>query len=338
MIEFKITENSCQPKYVQIANQVIDHITYGTLQLNQKMPSVNLFSKEYAVSRDTVEKAYNLLKTKKVLIAKKGKGTYVNLPKNKKKEKIIFFINKLCAYKLKIYEAFVDQLGDKYQVDIEIYHCDEQQFIDLLAKNINRYDYYVVMPHFMLRSEKFDEYKHAINTISKEKLIILDNNDLVIDGDIIEIYQDFERDVYIALRQGFLLLKKYNKFNLIVPSKEQYPYIDKIIRGVQLFCNKHKIEFSILSGVSNDEQFKIGELFITIEDGDLVNLLDCIKTKEVNNIGVLSYNDTPFKKLLGVSVISTNYTRIGNRAASMILNQQKGRIKNPIDFIVRDSV
>ena len=32
-----------------------------------------------------------------------------------------------------------------------------------------------------------------------------------VEGDIIEIYQDFENDIYLALKEGLNKIKKYNK-------------------------------------------------------------------------------------------------------------------------------
>jgi DNA-binding LacI/PurR family transcriptional regulator len=55
-------------------------------------------------------------------------------------------------------------------------------------------------------------------------------------------------------------------------------------------------------------------------------------------IGVISYNDTPLKELLGITVISTDLKMMGETAAKMILNKQIGKVKNPFNFIDRDSI
>ena len=86
---------------------------------------------------------------------------------------------------------------------------------------------------------------------------------------------------------------------------------------------------------------KNGDLFITIVEDDLVNLINQIRGNEFKigkEIGVLSYNDTPLKDLLGISVVSTDFKTMGEKAAQMILNNEKCEIKNPFNFIDRASM
>ena len=86
---------------------------------------------------------------------------------------------------------------------------------------------------------------------------------------------------------------------------------------------------------------KKGDLFITIVEDDLVNLINQIRDNEFvigTDIGVLSYNDTPLKELLGISVVSTDFNIMGETAARMILNNEKGSVKNPFKFIDRESM
>ena len=84
-----------------------------------------------------------------------------------------------------------------------------------------------------------------------------------------------------------------------------------------------------------------GELFITIVEDDLVNLIHLIRNNEFEigkDVGVLSYNDTPLKDLLGISVVSTDFDMMGKPAAQMILNNKKGIVKNPFNLIDRESL
>ncbi len=65
------------PKYHQIVNSIIRNIEIGKLSVGDRLPSINEFSEEYYLSRDTVEKAYNLLKEKLIISSVKGKGYYI---------------------------------------------------------------------------------------------------------------------------------------------------------------------------------------------------------------------------------------------------------------------
>src|SRR3546814_19082326 len=73
-IEFK--ENA--PKYLQIIDSVIHAISKGKLKRGDKIPSINQFSEEYLLSRDTVEKAYRQLIRDGILTAVRGKGYNIN--------------------------------------------------------------------------------------------------------------------------------------------------------------------------------------------------------------------------------------------------------------------
>jgi hypothetical protein len=201
------------------------------------------------------------------------------------------------------------------------------------------------MPHF-----KTDDLKHvsyteeavkAINRIPKDKLILMDNNNIKIEGDVIEIYQDFENDIFNALKEGLNKITKYSKLILVYPENLVYPYPRRILFGFRKFCIEYKIDFEVLNEIYDDIILRKGDLFITIEETDLVNLVNQIREKEFVlgvEIGVISYNDTPLKELLGITCISTDFKAMGETAARMILDKQKGKVKNPFNFIDRNSI
>ena len=128
---------------------------------------------------------------------------------------------------------------------------------------------------------------------------------------------------------------------LIYPDKAVYPYPRRILHGFRKFCIEHKLDFEVLDKIYDDMILKNGDLFITIEEADLVNLVKQVREDEYklgSDIGIISYNDTPLKELLGITVISTDFKVMGETAANMILNKQKGKVKMPFNFIDRDSL
>lgn len=346
MIKFiDIDENSRVPKYQQIVDTIIHNISAGKLTMDQKIPSINVFSEEFYLSRDTVEKAYNILKERKIITSIKGKGYYITRTKLISKINILFLINKLSSYKMSIYNSFRDSIGGNCHTDLHIYHSEESLFLNLLEKYNGAYDYFMIMPHFKTDSLRHisytDNVKKAINKIPKEKLIILDNIKLGITGEIVEIYQDFENDIYNALQEGLSKIASYKKIMLIYPEKAVYPYPRRILHGFKKFCIQHSLDFEIHNEIYNDMVLKKGDLFITIEESDLVNLVKQIRDDEFilgKDIGVISYNDTPLKELLGITVISTDFKAMGEIAAHMILNKEKGKVKVPFNFIDRESI
>jgi DNA-binding transcriptional regulator YhcF (GntR family) len=346
MIKFiKIDEDSRVPKYQQIVDSIIFNISNGNLKIDQKIPSINILSEEFYMSRDTVEKAYNILKERKVISSIKGKGYYITRTKLISKVNILFLFNKLSSYKMATYNAFVNSIGANSHTDLHIYHCDETLFLNLVDKYKGAYDYYVIMPHFKTENLKHisytDEVIKAIKQLPKEKLIIMDNIKLGMDGEIVEVYQDFENDIYNALNQGLAKIVNYKKLILVYPENAVYPYPRRILLGFKKFCIENSLNFEILNQVYADMILKKGDLFITIEESDLVNLVKQIRDDELvlgKEIGVISYNDTPLKELLGITVISTDFKVMGETAARMILNGEKGKVKVPFNFIDRNSI
>ncbi len=340
-----LDENSRKPKYIQIVDSVTQNISQENFSIDDKMPSINMLSEEFYLSRDTVEKAYKILKDRKIIISVRGKGFYIARTNLISKTNILFLVNKLSSYKLQIYNAFNRSIGANTHTDLQIYHCDESLFLNILEKHKGTYDYYIIMSHF-----KSDDFKHisapdkvlqAINKIPKEKLIMLDNLNHKIDGKIVKVYQDYENDIYESLIEGYKKIVKYKKLVLVYPAKSVYPYPKRIVHGFRKFCIEKSLDFEIIDEIYDDMILKNGDLFVTIVEDDLVNLIHQIRDNEFEigkDIGVLSYNETPLKDLLGISVVSTDFKIMGETAAKMILNKEKGSVKNPFKFIDRESM
>lgn len=337
-----IDASSRKPKYLQIVDGIIGNIRDGHLRIDERLPSINNFSEEFYLSRDTVEKAYSILKEQKVIISVKGKGFYINRTALLSKINVLFMVNKLSTYKMRIYNSFVNELGANGHTDLNIYHCDESLFLNLWSKSVGAYDYYVIMPHFKKENLRHVTYTDkvitALKKVQKNKLLILDNQ--LLDTNYRSIYQDFENDIYDALNNGFPKVKKYQKIILVFPTKTVYPYPKRILHGFRKFCVEHLLDFEIYDEIYDEMILKKGDLFITIEESDLISLLSQIKELSYElgkDIGVISYNDTPLKELFGITVISTDFKKMGETAADLILQKGKDSIKNPFNFIDRNS-
>ncbi|WP_417444191.1 GntR family transcriptional regulator [Joostella sp.] len=341
----EINKDSRVPMYQQIVDSIIKNISNGNIKLNEKLPSINMISEDFYLSRDTVEKAYNVLKERNIIQSIHRRGYYVLKNDTSCKLNILFLVNKLSTYKMRIYNSFLDRIGLNSKIDLVIYHCDEFLFLNTIKNSKMVYDYYVIMPHFKkenLQHASFtDKTLEAINTIPKDKLLILDNIIPPLEEDIRAVYQEFDKDIYEALIEGKSKISKYQKLILIYPEKSIYPYPRRVLRGFRRFCLENEVDFEIMNEVCEDMVFKKGDLFITIEEADLVNLINQIREQELQfgeDIGVISYNDTPLKDLLGITVMSTDFKVMGETAAKMILENQTGRIKVPFNFIDRKSI
>ena len=333
----QINEHSRVPKYKQIIDSIIHNIANGNLRIDEKIPSINTLSEEHLLSRDTVEKAYHILKERNIITSIIGKGYYISRTKLIAKINVLFLVNKLSTYKMSIYNAFIKASGVNCHTDLHIYHCDNGLFLDLIEKNSNAYDYYIIMPHFKGPDQKHisytDEIVKAIERLPKEKLIIMDNNKLKVKGDIVEIYQDFENDIYNALKQAISKIVLYNRVVLIFPEDGAYPYPRRILFGFKKFCFEYSLPFEVHGHVNDNTVLKKGDLYITVAEDDLVNFIHQVRNLGFvlgKDIGVISYNDTPLKELLNISVITTDFKAMGETAARMLLNHEKGSVKKSI--------
>src|SRR5690554_32702 len=203
----KINGESSTPKYKQIVNSIVEDIEKGYMTVGDKIPSISEISEEYLLSRDTVEKALNILKRKEIILSVNGKGYYVAKTINQSQTKILFITNRLSNYELEIFNAFVDRMGSDTQVDLQVYFYDPVILANILQENAEDFDYYVIMPHFK-ESLKHEAGKawYYIQQIPEDQLVILDNRLPELGEEVACVYQDFRNDILFALGEGLSTL------------------------------------------------------------------------------------------------------------------------------------
>lgn len=344
-VDIRVDEHSRTPKYRQVADSIISNISAGAIGLDKKIPSINLLSEQLGLSRDTVEKAYNILKEQRIITSVKGKGFYVTRMPTVSRLNVLFLINKLSAYKLRIYNSFLRATGEKARTDLQVYHCDESLFLKHLGQDERTYDYYVIMPHFKTASQRHisttDAVTDALNAIPRHKLLILDNQLQELQGDYAEVYQDFKEDIYEALRQRRDKILRYAKLVIAYPSRSVYPYPKRILHGFRKFCVEAKRPFAVVEEFEEDRVLEPGTLYLTITETDLVNLVKSARDQQLKpgrDVGIISYNETPLKDLLGITTVSTDFAEMGRIAAELAVEQRQDKVKNAFSLLDRDSL
>lgn len=344
-ILINIKKKSSIPKYIQVADSISNDIVNGKIKPGQKLPSINELSESNSLSRDTIEKAYKKLREDDLIFSVMGVGFFAMQNETQSNIDIFFLINKPSSYKMEVYNAFVNAIGNKGHVNLYLYYFDETLFVNALKKNINNFSYFVVMPHFKSKSKVYMNHTpkvlKAIETIPKEKLIILDNPYLEISGKFIAIYQNYKEDIIQALEKAIGKLKNYDKIILACPTQAVFPYPEGIFDGFKQFCVQNNFKFEILDKIYDDLEFESKEAYITVEEDDLVKLVQQIREKNLimgKDVGVISYNDTQLKALLGITVVSTDFNAMGKNAAELVLKNEKKILKNPFNYIERNSL
>jgi len=332
-----INEYSATPKYLQLANAVVTAVEAGKIKKDDMLPSINELSYVLEISRDTAEKGYKHLKQLGVLGSVPGKGYYITNADFKQKLQIVLFFNKLSAHKKLVYDAFVQAIGSDAAVDFYIYNNDLSLFRKLLQNLRQEYTHYVIIPHFI---EGRDKAAEIINTIPKDKLVLLDKLVPEVDGEYAAVYEDFEQDIYRALEQAREQLGKYHTLKLIFPDKSYFP--KGIIKGFYRFCQQYAFNHLLVSDIL-EEPISAGEVYINLMEDDLVKLLDrviSLKLRIGEEVGIISYNETPLKKFIlnGITTISTDFKCMGETAARLILENAKRHEKVPFYLTLRPSV
>ena len=327
--------NDKMPIYKQIAQSIGKQIDKGQLKKNFLLPSINIFSDRYSVARDTVERAYKELKKQGYITSVSGKGYYV-VGKKKTKLKILLVFNKLSSFKKIIYYSFLKTLNDKAVVDLQIHHYNPRHLKEIVETNLGKYDFYVIMPHFETDANK-KTYMDILKKIPADELLLLDKGIPEMTNNM-AVFQDFRMDIYDALVSAADLLEKYHTLTIVFPEHSNHP--PEIKEGLELFCTDYGKKFAILT---NGEEIKLakGIVYLVIADDDLAILVKKIRKSGYQmgkEIGVISFNETELKELLDITVISTDFEKMGHTAADLILKQQFKQIRNPYKIIRRESL
>lgn len=335
LLKIDIKNDSSQPKFVQLYQQIATLITQGELKEGAILPSINELSFEFEISRDTAEKAYKELLQRGLVISVRGKGYFVNQKSQQALQHIFLLFNKLSPHKKLIYDAFIEQLQNKATTYLAIHHNNIQLFENQIIDSLGKYAYYVVIPP----DDETEKVEKLIRKLPKNRVLILDRKMDDFDK-IANIYQDFERDIVVALQGNIDLIKKYRKLSLVFPKSKGYA--KEVMAGFSQFCFSNKFEFEIISEIS-ENKVNEGKLFIVIEDEDLVSLIKICKQKQYQlskEIGLIAYNDSPLKEILadGITVITTDFKLMGQRAAQIFESQTNERLANPFKIILRKSL
>lgn len=336
LFSIEIDPDSKISKVEQVAQALIFNIEKGVLKKGDRLPSISEFSKKFKISRDTVEKAYKVLKDKGFLESIPGRGNYIAGKKDKKLRVLLLF-NKLSSYKKNVYYALMEGLGNKAKVDLQIYHYDSEQFKEIIENSLGKYHYYVVMPYFIKKNKEIDAIPF-LNLIPADELILLDKNIPKLGNKHSVIYQDFKEDIYEALKGDAGNLKKYDSITVVFPPDKNYQ--KDISKGIKEFCNDYQKEFNQVVNLSKTRpQHK--QLYITLSEEDLADLINKVRKTSLKigeDIGIISFNDTILKDLLNITVVTTDFEKMGSTAAELILKKQKLQLHNPFYLIKRGSL
>lgn len=325
----KIDQLIGTPKYIQLVDQIEYAISSNLLEIGDPLPSVNILRKECHLSRDTVFKAYTELKDRGLIESIPNKGYYVA----KETSRVFLFLDTFKAYKEVLYGAFRKALPASYTVDLHFHHYNIRVFEDIIRHSIGKYSHYVIM--------NFDhpEMKRIISQIDPNKLLIIDWNIHTASNQSF-ICQDFSSSLYDNLVELNPKIKKYKRFIYLYPEFTYHPKMS--IDYFKIFCDDFKIAGDVLYDSEALNPLK-GDAYLLVSDRTLAMLMDLTQENNMqlgNDIGIVSYNETPMKKYVkeGITVISTDFNLMGQKAAQFVITGSKVREYVPTKVILRNSL
>ena len=317
------------PKYQQLVNSINDAIGKHLLKKGDVLPSVNSICKENNLSRDTVFKAYSILKDQRVIESVPNKGYYVA----GETRKVLLVLDTFKAYKEVLYHSFVNNLPDNIITDVQFHHYNIDNFKTIINNSIGKYYKYVVM--------NFDdkEVTTALANIPNDKLLLIDwnvhskpkNN---------YVFQDFGKAFYNSLLGAVESFKKYKAIHFVYPNFTHHPI--ETVAFFEKYCTDFNFNYKI---ITNPKEFniQIDTAYISVSDRILGQFLEQCQEKNLEpgkEVGFLSYNETPMKKFIykGISVVSTDFKELGDKSAEFITKDEPIQIYIPTSLTIRESL
>ncbi len=327
-----VKNNLGVPKYKQIIVSIENAIVNGDLKRGDKLPSINSVRNRFSLSRDTVLIAYNDLKVRGIIQSIPGKGYYVINENISVAKKIFLLFDELNTFKEDLYNSFLSNLDPNIEVDIYFHHFNNDVFSKLIFDHIGNYNYYIIMPANLENTDV------VINKLPKNKVYILDQTHEEL-SQYSAIYQNFETDIFNSLTTGLPYLEKYNSIVLLFQDQKQP---QGMLKGFHSFCKINEYGNEVIETFINRVPKK-GEVYLIPDDRNLIVLIKKIKEEGLQigkDIGIISYNDTLMKEIVegGITTISTDFNKMGERLAQMVKGNESANIENPNTLIIRNSL
>ena len=326
---FKFDESSSQTKMQQLIHAVTEAINLGVLKEGDFLPSVNQMSKFSGISRDTIFKAYSILKQRSIISSTPTKGYFVS----SESYRVFVLLDDFSAFKEQFYRSLRANLPDSYSVDLLFHHYNPEVFDQLILNSLGRYSMYIVMN---IDNNKVED---VVRKIDPRKLLILDMG-YDPKKEVSFLTQDFNQAVYNCLNSGLKLIQKYQEFILVFPKNTPHPA--ETIDAFNRFCDDNELPHNVLNQIENRE-VQPGQAYFVIKDSDLVKIVkDCKRNgyKIGSDVGIISYNDAPMKEIVGsgITVISTDFVRMGKDCARFIVDKKSIAEVMPTNLIIRGSL
>lgn len=329
LFTFNVNQKNKIPKYIQLVNKINNAIAENFFKKGDNLPSISEMSKTTKLSRDTVFKAYTILKENSTIDSVPTRGYYVASDI----KKVLLVLDTFKAYKEVVYHAFVKELPDNIITDMYFHHYDINNLKVILENSKDKYYKYIVMPF------NHKEISSLISNLENDKLLLLDWNIHSNDNNNY-VFQDFGKAFFKSLKEALSSLRKFKELVFLYPDFTYHP--NETLTYFKKFCVQFQFKYKIIRN-PNSLNVKKDITYISVSDRMLGFFLEQCKAKNLEpgvDVGLLSYNETPMKKFIykGISVVSTDFEELGKKAAEFVLQENKMQYYVPTKLILRESL
>ncbi len=338
--KFVINPDVSIPIYKQVIAQIEQKIISGDFPPGFQLPSMNKLAANLDVSKETIKKAYSILRDKGVIEPKQGKGFYVRGINEDRPPRILLLFDKLSSYKQVLFQSFTDKIGESAEITIQIHYQNLDVFEFFIDESVDNYDYYVVTPHFPLDSSSQKRMLKLLKRFPFRKLILLDRKVDKLTGNYGSVYQDFSNDIANILLEEIDTFKKFSKLHVLVMPNSLYG--KEIKQGLEKCCAEHSLPLEFHSKI-DESVIKPKEVYLMLNSQHDDGLLKFSRIAFEMGLGIgediklISYNDSPINELIlnGLTTVSTDFEQMGEIAAQMILEGKLSKEKCDFRMIRR---
>lgn len=337
----QFSKNFSEPLFRQLMAYIEEKIRSGAFPPDKPLPSLNAMAIQTGLSKETVIKAYAHLCKGGAINSLPGKGYFVREGYLSGKPSLFVLMDKLSLHQQDIMGGIMEELSGRADITIRMHYQDIGQFESELTKALDRYDWYLVFPHFSIDRATQEKALRLLDTIPQDKLIVLDRLIAGVSDVAGASYQSIEDDIPAMLVSAVDDIKKYDRLRYTSLSISLYGSL--VAETIEKFCVQNSIPVQILQSVPSDIQ--VGDLFFVSGsrlDRKLSELIRNMSNTGLTigkDIGLICYNDFPLNEFIlgGLTTLSTNFFQMGRTAARMILSGQLSKIHCACSLIRRNT-
>ncbi len=342
-MRFHINPDKDIPKYKQVLSEIEEKILDGTLNKGDHLPSMTEIANDTGMSKETVKRALVVLRDRGLIASCPGKGYFVSKTAGEIPHKlnILMILSGMDIFKQLLVDSFTKTVKDAAEVKIVLHNSDVDQLEYYIDQYCDMYDYYVVMPHFDIDDQTQMRVAKILGRIPNRKFLMLDYCNRFMSGQFGAVYQDLFSDPEKGLSEAVEDLRRAKRFNLVTLPQSRYGAWTR--SSIERFCQKYEISLRLLD--SFPKKMEAGEVFF-LQTGKLSNDLaefdEILKDNNLEvgkDVGLISYNDVPLYAVVlgGLTTISTDFVKMGNLAAEMILSGKMMKIHNEFNMTRRNT-